>query len=330
MSRASTSRPAFSKVPESLFSKKKVLVTGGAGFIGSHLVRRLHTLNAETVVVDPFPVGIALDSQVRETVQFITLFLGEYISHPSTDLSAFEFVFHLAGNALPVLSVEKPAMDFEQNVVSTFRLLDALRTASKPPVLINMSSAAVYGNPAAIPVREGDLTIPLSPYGVSKLTGERYATVFSSLYNLRTVNVRPFSVYGPGLRKQVVYDTLKKLRNDPTRLEMFGDGQQLRDFIYVSDLVDALLLIATKAPAQGEAYNVASGTSKTISEVVDAICWQQKVMPIRCYSGKTRLGEPERWEVNTERLNSLGFSAKVTLEDGLRETGEWFKNQTHV
>ena len=317
------------KARELSFSKKKILVTGGAGFIGYHLVRRLHSLHAETVVVDPFPMGVGAFDAMKESVQLVTMFFAEYLGHPSTDLSAFDIVFHLAGNGLPMLSVEKPAMDFEQNLVNTFRLLDALRTTGRPPLLVNMSSAAVYGNPSTMPIREDDPVLPMSPYGVSKLTGERYSAVFGSLYNIRTVNVRPFSVYGPGLRKQVVYDTMQKLRNDERFLELFGDGKQKRDFVYISDLIEALLLIASGAPGHGEAYNVASGKSTTIAELVDMICELQNVHPKRRYSGKTRPGEPERWEVDIERLRSLGFLPIVTLKEGLKETIEWFQKQPH-
>jgi UDP-glucose 4-epimerase len=142
--------------------------------------------------------------------------------------------------------------------------------------------------------------------------------------------VRPFSVYGPGLKKQVVYDTLQKLQNDPKRLQIYGDGQQERDFVYISDLIDALLLIAAKAPARGEVYNIASGTSTTINEVIDTICKLKKIHPQKSYSGKTRPGEPLRWKANIEKIRSLGFSAKITLGEGLRETIKWFEKQTNI
>jgi UDP-glucose 4-epimerase len=315
---------------ESLFSKRKVLVTGGGGFIGSHLTHKLYSLGAKIVIVDPTLSSFEIFEPKQPSVRVENLFLDEYIGRTSTNLSAFDFVFHLAGNATPVLSVEKPAMDFEQNLVNTFLLLDALRTSSNPPKLINMSSAAVYGNPASIPINEIEPTLPLSPYGISKLAAERYSTVFCSLYGLRTVNVRPFSVYGPGLKKQVVYDTLQKLQNDPKRLQIYGDGQQERDFVYISDLIDALLLIAAKAPARGEVYNIASGTSTTINEVIDTICKLKKIHPQKSYSGKTRPGEPLRWKANIEKIRSLGFSAKITLGEGLRETIKWFEKQTNI
>src|SRR5690606_14091871 len=138
-------------------------------------------------------------------------------------LHDFDYIFHLAANAYIPPSVEAPAYDFALNLHNTFTLLEALRQAPRRPRLVNVSSAAVYGNPASLPIGEGDPTVPISPYGVSKLAAERYVAVFSQLYGLPASSVRLFSVYGPRQRKQVVYDLLCRLRQNPRCLEVLGD-----------------------------------------------------------------------------------------------------------
>jgi nucleoside-diphosphate-sugar epimerase len=310
-----------------MFAKKKILVTGGAGFIGYHLVSTLLSLDVDVHVVDIFPFGQDVFNGLSENLTLVSAFVDDFVGTNNEELATYNYIFHLAGNALPVLSVEDPEFDFKHNLQNTFSLLNALRKmGAKSPCLINMSSAAVYGNPITMPIRESDSIIPISPYGVSKLTGERYAEVFSSLYNIKSFSVRPFSVYGPGLKKQVIFDLLKKIHNDPFQIELFGDGSQMRDFIYINDLVGALLLLAGKAPARGEVYNIASGKSCTIKEIAECISLEYGVNPVFKYTGHARPGEPERWEVDISKIRNLGFETNTSLRDGIKETVQWYKN----
>jgi UDP-glucose 4-epimerase len=201
--------------------------------------------------------------------------------------------------------------------------LEALRLTSNPPRLVNISSAAVYGNPACLPIRETDPTVPISPYGVSKLAIERYVAVYSEIYGLRATSLRLFSVFGPRQRKQVVYDIFCRLRNNATRLEVLGDGSQARDFIYVLDVVQAMVLAAEKAPGLGEAYNVASGATHSIAELVAALCDVCGLTPEVVYTGHIRSGDAEKWEVDISRLLQVGFKPRVSLEIGLAAVRDW-------
>jgi len=310
-----------------VFGKTTILVTGGAGFIGYNLVSKLLSFGAVVHIVDTFPNGQDVFKGIQGNLTLIPSLVEDFISNNERNLTIYSHVFHLAGNALPVLSVEDPEFDFKHNLQNTFSLLNALRKMkSNSPCLINMSSAAVYGNPVTMPISESDTIIPISPYGVSKLTGERYAAVFSSLYNVKSFSVRPFSVYGPGLKKQVVFDLLKKIHNDPFQIELYGDGSQMRDFIYIKDLVDVLLLLASQAPARGEVYNVASGKSYTIKEIAECICLEYGVSPVFKYTGHSRPGEPERWEVDISKIRDIGFDANTSLINGIKETVKWYKN----
>lgn len=308
-----------------IIDKNHVLVTGGAGFIGSHLVERLVAVGAHVTVVDNLSTG-RLDHlrAVLPQIELIIGDLGDILRFKRVKLDEYECVFHLAANSYIPPSVENPAFDFQANLYNTFMLLEALRHIPGVPRLINLSSAGVYGNPARLPIRETDPTVPISPYGVSKLAGERYVAVYSQIYGLQATSLRFFSVYGPRQRKQVVYDLLCKLRADPTRIEVLGDGSQARDFIYVLDVVQAMMLAATVAPGQGEVFNVASGRTHSISELVAAWCNVCGLAPEVAYTGQVRPGDAEKWVVDITRLKQLGFEPQTSLETGLTAIRGWY------
>jgi len=305
-----------------------VLVTGGAGFIGSHLVQRLVSTGAPVTVVDNLSTGRLEHLQAMlPDIKLILGDLADILRLQRIRLEEYAYVFHLSANSYIPPSVANPAFDFHENLQNTFLLLEALRQTAKPPRLVNASSAAVYGNPAHLPIRETDPTLPIAPYGVSKLAGERYVGVYGHLYGLPAVSARLFSVYGPRQQKQVVYDLLSKLRANPQRLEILGDGSQARDFTYVLDVVEALVLVAAKAPGRGEVYNVASGTTRTIAELVEACCHVCGLTPTIAYTGQIRPGDAERWEVDISRLKQLGFTPRAEFKTALAATRDWHSAQ---
>lgn len=302
-----------------------VLVTGGAGFIGSHLVERLVEGGAQVTVVDNLSTGRLEHLQAAlPRIEVVVGDLSDVLRTSRINVADYTCVFHLAANAYIPPSVSNPAFDFHANLENTFALLEAVRRLPNGPRLVNVSSAAVYGNPARLPIRETDPTVPIAPYGVSKLSGERYAAVYAQLYGLRASSVRLFSVYGPRQRKQVVYDVFQKLRRDPRRVALLGDGSQTRDLVDVLDVVQALLVVATKAPGQGEVYNVASGKSHSIAQLVEACCRVCGLKPDIVYSGEVRPGDADKWEVDISRLQGLGFEAAAVLEVSLGGVRDWY------
>jgi UDP-glucose 4-epimerase len=303
----------------------RALVTGGAGFIGSHLVERLVDLGARVAVIDDLSTGrVESLRAVAARIDFEHRPLGEALHEPDFILD-FDVIFHLAANPYIPPSVEDPSYDYELNLDTTFRLLEALRRGERPPRLVNTSSAAVYGNPQRLPIRESDPTVPISPYGVSKLAAERYVAVYSQLYGISASSVRLFSVYGPRQRKQVVYDLFDRLACDPGRLEVIGDGTQERDFAYVEDVAAAMILVAQRAPAAGEVFNVASGSTHSIAELVSGICDALELRPEVDYTGTVRPGDADRWSVDTSALRALGYEPSTTLVQGLRMTRDWYR-----
>ncbi|MBK8021789.1 MAG: GDP-mannose 4,6-dehydratase [Chloroflexi bacterium] len=302
-----------------------VLVTGGAGFIGSHLAEVLVEAGAQVTVVDNLATGATgnlagLGSQIRLIVGDV----GELLRLKRLHVSDYACIFHLAGNPYIPPSVENPAYDLRENLLNTFNLLETIREASERPKLISASSAAVYGNPVRLPISETDPTVPISPYGVSKLAGERYLAVYSQLYDIPAVSMRFFSVYGPRQKKQVVYDLLRKIEANPNDIEVYGDGTQTRDFAYVNDVARALLLAAERAPGRGEAYNVASGATYSIGQLVTTLCEVCGVTPRIHYTGSVRPGDADRWEVDMQRLTELGFVPQTSLHAGLAAIKDWY------
>jgi UDP-glucose 4-epimerase len=303
-----------------------VLVTGGAGFIGSHLVEQLVAAGATVAILDDFSSGSRENlATVYDKVRLQELDIRQIAWDQVLTDQPYDVIFHLAANAYVPPSVERPDWDYQINLESTLRLLEALRKAKWPGKLIYASSAAVYGNPARMPIHEGDPTVPISPYGVSKLAAERYVAVYSQLYNLKAASLRLFPVYGPRQRKQVVYDLIRKIFQNPSELFIYGDGTQTRDFSYVEDVARAAMLVAERAPLQGEVYNVASGRECSIRELAEKLCHIIGASPKFVYSGSVRPGDPERWSVDISRLTALGYRPQVLLEQGLSRTVEWFQ-----
>lgn len=301
----------------------RVLVTGGAGFIGSHLVEQLVSGGGTVTVVDNLSTG-HLDNltHVSNKVDLRELDIC-HISGRELLAERYDVIFHFAGTAYVPPSVEAPAWDYKTTLDATFRLLETLRQVQWPGKLIYASSAAVYGNPERIPICEGDSTVPISPYGVAKLAAERYVAVYSQLYDLRTASLRFFSVYGPRQRKQVVYDLIQKIMRNPSELFIHGNGTQTRDFNYVEDAARAATIVAEHGALHGDVYNVASGQKCSIRHLAEMLCRILGGSPRFVYSGDVRPGDPQRWSANIRRLATLGYRPQVSLEEGLTRTVEW-------
>lgn len=303
----------------------RILVTGGCGFIGRELVTQLGEFGADLMIADREARTVSPNTRA-ERVTVETVDILEAAFHEMISSEEFDFVFHLAGNSYVPPSVEDPAMDFRLNLEGTFRLLDTLRTASPDTRLIYFSSAAVYGNPVRMPMRETDPTVPNSPYGVAKLAAERYVAVFSGIYGLRAASLRVFSCYGPGQRKQLVFDFVDRLHNDPRKLVVLGDGSQARDFVYVGDAARAALTVAARGPLEGEAYNVASGEQYTTLDLAAFVADAMGVQPEIELTGSIRPGDADRWLADLSRLGSLEFAPSVSISDGVMETVEWYRS----
>jgi UDP-glucose 4-epimerase len=298
----------------------RALVTGGAGFIGSHVVDALLARGDEVHVLDD------LSSGRRENVAAAAVFHEGDIRDPDEALAAArpEVVFHLAAQASVIVSVKRPADDADVNVLGTVRMLEAAREHGAKLVFAS-TGGAIYGD-VPRPVGEDHPRAPVSPYGTAKLAGEEYVLTWNRLYATQHVIVRYGNVYGPRQDPHgeagVVAIFLQKVARDevPT---IFGDGLQVRDYVYVRDVARATLAAAGTRP---EVFNVASGTGSTLLELVDKM--REAVgRPFPVEHGPERRGELRHVELDVTRAGrQLGWQPETPLEDGLRDAWEYFRN----
>lgn len=306
------------------------MVTGGAGFIGSHLVETLILEGASVTVVDNLQAGtwanidkcrekvecLEVDIRDRSVVQRI---LSEV--HPA-------YVFHLAANASVPGSVENPQYDYETNSGGTFTLLEACRACEGIKKIVIASSGAVYGEPTHFPITENSPLAPISPYGSSKLGSEIEARMFASVYKVPVTVARLFNTYGPRMPRFVVFDFLRKLQASPDRLEILGSGKQVRDLNYVADTVTGFLTLGLHG-VPGESYNVASGASHNVTQIaemlLDGLGYRGRTRIE--YTGQSWAGDAQHWEVDISRICGFGYAAHVPLPEGLRLVTEWYEGR---
>lgn len=307
----------------------RVLVTGGAGFIGSHLVEALVERGDAVTVLDDLrtATGDNLDA-VADRIELIKAdcltAAGVIAAEP------FDLIFHLAAPSYVPPSVEDPIGDMVANVEVTLRLLEGIRRLDRRPRLMHVSSAAIYGQPAAQPIREDFPPAPLSPYGVDKFAAEEHVRVACELHGLRACILRFFPNYGPRQRKQVVYDLIRKIEAGPRRIEVFGTGEELRDICFVTDTVAGALVAAERAPARGEAYNIGSGTMVTIADIVRTVTAAMGAEPEVAWTGSVRPGDSQRMCADISRLRALGFEPRVSLSEGVARTVGWATGEPAV
>jgi len=305
-------------------SGKRVLVTGGAGFVGSALVKRLLRDQARVTVLDDLFTGR------RENLPAGGLeFVHGSVCDPATVerlVPQCEVVFHCAARNI-VVSTRNPREDYETNIGGTLNVLLAARAGGGPRVVYT-SSTSVYGNPRYLPINEDDRLSLLTPYSVSKLAGENYAIAFFESYGLRTTAVRYSNIFGPGQDPAnpycgVVAKFVEALFAG--RPPVFhGDGNQTRDFTYIDDAVEATLLAATSDRAVGEVFNVGTGVETRVSELARILIRLTGATVEPVHSDRRDIDNIRRRVVNIEKTRrTLRWVPEVTLEEGLRRTVEW-------
>ena len=298
----------------------KIIIIGSEGFIGSHLVTYFIKKGWDIS-------GIDLVDHPRQKYSYTKI---SRLSPEFDELfgkNQFDICINAAGNGNVSFSVEHPVMDFEANVLDTIKLLDTIKRFNPSCKYMHLSSAAVYGNPRQLPVREDDYCEPVSPYGWHKLISENICKEYYQIYNIPTIILRPFSVYGPGLRKQLIWDLYAKLKAS-SEVILFGTGEESRDFIYIEDLVIAIHIIIEKAIFNAPCYNIACGEEITIENICYLFnSFLDATRNIR-FNQEIRKGDPINWRANINKLKELGFSPTVKLEDGLRQTFEWLQSET--
>jgi dTDP-glucose 4,6-dehydratase/UDP-glucose 4-epimerase len=293
----------------------KILIIGSDGFIGANCVRHFQAKGDQV-----WTAGIQPDASPHHTLlqAYQTDFSGLF------QAQQYDFCINASGSANVGLSFENPALDFELNVQNVHKLLIAIRQYNPKCALVNFSSAAVYGNPKQLPISESARLSPVSPYGFHKLQSEYLLTEYHKFFGIHTCSLRVFSAYGMGLRKQLFWDLYQKSLASGN-IELFGTGEETRDFIFIDDLLQAVELVLQNAHFEGESINVASGIETKIKDV--ARIFYELLNPALQFqfSGKIKVGDPNNWLASIQKLQQLGFESKYTIEQGLQQYITWLK-----
>jgi UDP-glucose 4-epimerase len=303
----------------------KVIVTGGAGFIGSHIVDRLVARGDSVIVIDDLSHGKR--KNVNPKAKFFQISVADPKIEEIFKNEKPDYVVHQAAHADVTTSVKNPVFDANVNIIGSLNLLENCRKYCVKKIVYANSGGAGSGEPQYLPVDEEHPIMPLCPYGISKHTVEHYLNVYSMLYGLRYTSLRYANVYGPrqdpfGEGGVVAIFSHKLLHNEAPRI--FGDGEQTRDFVYVEDVADANIL--TLENGDGKCLNVATATEISVNrlfEIMKEIC---RSSANALYVG-ARKGEIIRSVLSNDKIRKeLGWQPKTGLKEGLAKTAEFFRN----
>ncbi len=308
----------------------KYLVTGGAGFIGSNIARKLVSLGDDVVILDDFSTGKR--ENISDLIPQVDLIEGDICDLDTVRRATkgVDFVLHHAAVVSVARSVDDPIRTNEVNVTGTLNCLIAAREAGVKRFVYAASSSA-YGNSPSLPKREDMKPDPTSPYGVSKLTGEMYCKVFNDVFGLQTVSLRYFNIFGPHQDPMSPYAAVipifiaRILRGEPP--VVYGDGNQSRDFTYIDNAVEANLLAVRSPNAAGMVFNVACGRRYTLNQLIE------KLGEIMGKKIKPEYADPRPGDILhsqgdiSKAIEILGYRPKIDFEEGLRRTVDWFRNR---
>jgi UDP-glucose 4-epimerase len=294
---------------------EKILVTGGAGFIGFHLTKKLLEIGAEVTIYDNMSNAKTENVKDNPNAKFVK---GDILDFKKLlNLPQFDLIYHLAAQVVVPYSMENPTIDFETNARGTLNVLEKARKDKSR--LVFASSAAVYGNPTVLPTSEEYGFHPFSCYGLSKVVGEEYCQIYLLQYGLNVSVVRFSNVYGSRCHG-VINDFLDKLQKNPGKLEIIGTGQQARDFVHVSDIAEALVLVAD-AKAIGKTYNLGFGETTKIIDLAKTIL---QILNLQNKTYVSTTNQSWQGDINTiwfditKAKTELGWTPKIRLDDHLK------------
>ncbi|MFC6348352.1 NAD-dependent epimerase/dehydratase family protein [Vagococcus carniphilus] len=306
----------------------KILITGGAGFIGSNLAEKLSS-QAEIFIVDDLSMGKKENLRNVDNVVFYEeSVLNKDFMKRLLNRENFDYIFHLAAVASVADSVKRPQETHEVNFMSTLIILEILRKMSNRNLkkFVFSSSAAVYGDDKILPKKENSNIQPLSPYAIDKFASEKYVLTYNNLYDIPTTAVRFFNVFGPNQNPtspysgviSIILDKFKKnLNGEMTKFSLFGDGKQTRDFIYIDDVINALWIVAISDSTFGKTFNVGTGNETSINDILIIISKFLK-MELNIERMEERDGDIRNSVADINELEKLGFVCSYTIETGLK------------
>lgn len=304
---------------------KRMVITGVNGFIGRN-AKDYFQKEYDVTGIDlaaKYAGGDAADSFVYYQCN---------MSQEAAELAAIfaniqpDVILHCAGSANVGASVVNPMADLDGNLHSLYQLLLALRSFEKKPKIIFLSSAAVYGNPKRLPIKETDELAPISPYGIHKQMCEELCHYFNRVHGYQIRSIRIFSAYGNGLRKQLLWDIYQKYRNTG-KINLFGTGNESRDYIHISDILQAMeRILAYDGPE--EIFNVANGEEVIIRDLAHIYAEKLKEPEhIVVFNGETKVGDPQNWRADISLLKKIGYEKRMDLDRGIESYVNWVRTQ---
>lgn len=311
----------------------KILVTGGAGFIGSHLVDKLLRLGHEVVVLDNLSSGcieFIKHNLKNKNFKFIK---GDVTKRKDIKkaLRGCDKVFHLAANPDIRIGSKNTKIDFKINITGTYNLLEEMMLSNKAKFVGFTSTSVVYGEAKIMPTPEkyGPL-IPISLYGGSKLSCEALISAFCHMFGMHAINYRLANIIGPRCTHGVIYDFIRKLKKNPNKLEILGDGTQTKSYLYVSDCIDAMILALKKFKYDKriEIYNMGSDDKVNVKRIAEIIIEEMGLEGVKfeftggVEGGRGWKGDVKEMLLSTQKIKDLGWRPKYNSEDAVRETAK--------
>jgi len=292
----------------------KIIIVGSKGFIGQYLLNHFR--------IKGFDVWGADICIISNAERYFTVNEENSDFDPVFKSQTYDLCINCSGASNVPDSLNDPQVDYFLNSVNVFKILDSIRRLQPACRFINLSSAAVYGDPQYLPIKEDFDLKPLSPYGFHKFQAEQICKEFWTLFGIKTCSIRIFSVYGPGLKKQIFWDLYKKIKRG-LPFTLFGTGNESRDFIYVLDVVRAIELVSKCSTFNADVINIANGEEILIKDAVSIFVKFFKPEIPYSFSGDTRKGDPLNWKADISRLISFGYKPSVNLETGLQKFHNW-------
>ncbi|MFA6570221.1 MAG: SDR family oxidoreductase [Bacteroidota bacterium] len=296
---------------------KNILITGCSGFLGSK-VAEIFKLNGNTIY------GIDKNNIDKEKETFFDSVIQAEVTtnNLSSFNTKFDIIVHCAGSSSVRFSFENPDADYQMTVGSTIEVLNFIKESNRDSILIYPSSAAVYGNAIQLPIKETSELKPISPYGQNKLIVENLCKENHNNYNTKILIIRFFSLYGAGLRKQLLWDACNKFHNSDNP-SFFGTGNEVRDWLNIRDAVQIIYKFS-ESDFEFMTINGASGNGTTNKEIISMISnhFGKKSFS---FTGEVPAGDPLNLSADTQLLNSYGFKSEVSLDKGIIEYVDWYK-----
>jgi UDP-glucose 4-epimerase len=292
----------------------KVVVTGGAGFIGSHLADALITEGHQVIVIDDLSGGNA--ANVNRKAKLVKKDIRRDLSK---DFDGADAIFHFAADADVRASALTPQKTFDINVAGTFSVLESCRKADVKRIVFT-STSTVYGDAKTIPTPETHPCAPISNYGASKLACEAYLSAYSASYGMKCTSLRYANIIGERSTHGVIYDFYMKLKKNPRELEILGDGRQDKSYLHVSDCVFATLIAWKKQDTDYDVFNVGSLEKTTVDEIAKLVCRELGLNPEFRRTGTPRgwAGDMKVMLLDISKMNALGWTPRIGFNEGLR------------